>query len=380
MHVHDNGVSYFYFHRLAVSSGASAILGFVMTTLSNSPTTVDGLRSRPTMRDVAALAGVSLKTVSRVVNSESGVSEVLIGRVKRAADELDYRHDLTASNLRRSDRKTATIGLIFEDVSNPYFSSVHRGIEEVAREHGTAVFAASVDENPARERDLVVAFTRRRVDAIIMSPTVRDQTYLDHERRGGLAVVFVDREPRGFDADCVVTDNEPGAALATRHLLERGHIRIAFVGDYETITTASQRHAGYAKAMSLAGATAFPDLVRRGVRTKDAATEAVLALLDAPEPPTAIFTAQNLITMGAVRALQVRGLQHSVALVGFDDFVMADALDPGVTVVAQDAREIGRMAARLAFARIEAPDLPTAVYVVPSGLVIRGSGEIPPGR
>ncbi len=351
-----------------------------MTTLSNRPTGVDGLRSRPTMRDVAALAGVSLKTVSRVVNSERGVSEVLIGKVKRAADELDYRHDLTASNLRRSDRKTATIGLIFEDVSNPYFSSVHRGIEEVAREHGTAVFAASVDENPARERDLVVAFTQRRVDAIIMSPTVRDQTYLDHERRGGLVVVFVDREPRGFDADCVVTDNEPGAALATGHLLKRGHIRVAFVGDFETITTASQRHAGYAKAMSSAGAPAFPDLVRRGVRTKDAATEAVLALLDAPEPPTAIFAAQNLITMGAVRALQLRGLQHSVALVGFDDFSMADALVPGVTVVAQDPREIGRMAARLAFVRIKAPDLPTAVYVVPSGLVIRGSGEIPPGR
>jgi LacI family transcriptional regulator len=132
--------------------------------------------------------------------------------------------------------------------------------------------------------------------------------------------------------------------------------------------------------MSSAGAPAFPDLVRRGVRTKDAATEAVLALLDAPEPPTAIFAAQNLITMGAVRALQLHGLQHSVALVGFDDFSMADALDPGITVVAQDPREIGRRAAQLAFARIEAPELPTATHVVPSVLVIRGSGEIPRGR
>ena len=378
--VHDNGVFYFYGQTLALSSAASAILSFVMTTLSNAPTPGEALRSRPTMRDVAALAGVSLKTVSRVVNRESGVSGDLVSKVERAADELDYRHDLTASNLRRSDRKTATIGLIFEDVSNPYFSSVHRGIEEVAREHGTAVFAASVDENPEREKDLVVAFTQRRVDAIIMTPTVREQAYLNHERRGGLVIVFVDREPRGFEADCVVTDNEAGSAIATGHLLGRGHRRVAFVGDYENITTASQRHAGYAKAMSSSGAPDASDLVRRDVHTLDSATEAVLALLDSPMPPTAIFAAQNLITMGAVRALQLRGLQHSVALVGFDDFSMADALEPGITVVAQDPREIGRRAAQLAFARIEAPELPTDTHVVPSVLVIRGSGEIPPGR
>jgi len=380
MHVHDNGVCYFYGQTLALSSAASAILSFVMTTLSNAPTPGEALRSRPTMRDVAALAGVSLKTVSRVVNRESGVSGDLVAKVERAAGQLDYRHDLTASNLRRSDRKTATIGLIFEDVSNPYFSSVHRGIEEVARELGTAVFAASVDENPEREKDLVVAFTQRRVDAIIMSPTVRDQSYLDYERRGGLVVVFVDREPRGFDADCVVTDNEAGAAMATCHLLERGHGQVAFVGDNENISTASQRFAGFAKALRTAGSAMLPELVRRDAHTKESATDAVLALLDSSTPPTAIFAAQNLITMGAVRALQMRGLQHSVALVGFDDFSMADALDPGVTVVAQDPREIGRRAAQLAFARIDSPELPTAVHVVPSVLIRRGSGEIPPGR
>lgn len=380
MYVHDSAACHFYGHTLVLSSAASAILNFVMTTLSNPPTPGEALRSRPTMRDVAALAGVSLKTVSRVVNRESGVSGDLVSKVERAADELDYRHDLTASNLRRADRRTATIGLIFEDVSNPYFSSVHRGIEEIARQHGTAVFAASVDESPEREKELVVAFTQRRVDAIIMTPTVREQTYLVHERRGGLVIVFVDREPRGFDADCVVTDNEVGAAIATGHLLERGHRRVAFVGDYENITTASQRYAGYARAMSPFGGPAYSDLVRRDVHTLDSATEAVLALLDSPTPPTAIFAAQNLITMGAVRALQLRGLQHSVALVGFDDFSMADSLDPGVTVVAQDPREIGRRAARLAFSRIEAPERPTDIHVVPSVLVKRGSGEIPPGR
>ncbi len=332
------------------------------------------------MRDVAALAGVSLKTVSRVVNRETGVSSDLVTRVERAAGQLDYRHDLTASNLRRSDRKTSTLGLLIEDVSNPFFSSVHRGIEEIARERGVAVFAASVDDSPDRERDLVFAFSQRRVDAIIMTPTLREQSYLALEQRGGLTVVFVDREPRGFDADCVVTDNVAGAAMAIRHLLEQGHRRIAFAGDDSGVTTADQRFAGYLSALDGAGLALTPDLVVRGRHTTVAATEAVRGLLDLDDPPTAIFAAQNLITMGAVRALQSIGRQHAVALVGFDDFLMADALDPAITVVAQDPRQIGRLAAQLAFARIDDPDRPTAVHVVPSVLVTRGSGEIPPGR
>ena len=164
------------------------------------------------------------------------------------------------------------------------------------------------------------------------------------------------------------------------HLLAQGHELVAFVGDDETITTANQRYLGYERAMASAGMSIRPELVSREAHTTPAATREVLALLDAPSPPTAIFAAQNLITMGAVRALQMRGLQHAVALVGFDDFSMADALDPAVTVVAQDPREIGRRAAQLAFARIEDPDLPTSVHVVPSSLIRRGSGEIPPGR
>ena len=177
-----------------------------MTTLSNAPTPGEALRSRPTMRDVAALAGVSLKTVSRVVNRESGVSGDLVSKVERAADELDYRHDLTASNLRRSDRKTATIGLIFEDVSNPYFSSVHRGIEEVAREHGTAVFAASVDENPEREKDLVVAFTQRRVDAALRRHRVRARR---DERCDARRLEAVLRQPKGrAQAGAARTDDD----------------------------------------------------------------------------------------------------------------------------------------------------------------------------
>ena len=353
-----------------------------MTTLSTASTaaaaTPDSMRARPTMRDVAALAGVSLKTVSRVVNREDGVSDDLVAKVERAATQLDYRPNLTASNLRRSDRKTATWGLLLEDVANPFSSAVHRGVEEVARELGVAVFAASMDEDPERERELVATFSSRRVDALIIAPTATEHAYLANEVRNGIAVVFVDRPAFGFDADCVVTDNRAGSAAATRHLIEHGHKRIAFIGDYGSIATANERYQGYIDAMAAAGAQVHPELVMRDVHDAAQAMTAVRSLLALPQPPTAIFTAQNLITMGAVEALRDAGAQHRMALVGFDDFAMANLLDPAVTVVAQDPRAIGRLAATLVNERLASSGAPVGVHVVPSVLIARGSGEIPP--
>ena len=171
-----------------------------------------------------------------------------------------------------------------------------------------------------------------------------------------------------------------GAAMATAHLIAQGHSRIAFIGDYERITTAEHRYEGFVAAMAEAGLTIDPVLVHREAHSDASATAIVHELMALPEPPTAIFGAQNLITMGVVRALRDLGMQHRIALVGFDDFSMADALEPAVTVVAQDPLAIGRLAAELAFARIDDPDLPTARHVVPSILITRGSGEIRPAR
>lgn len=330
------------------------------------------------MRDVAALAGVSLKTVSRVVNREDGVSDDLVAKVERAAAQLDYRPNLTASNLRRSDGKTATWGLLLEDVANPFSSAVHRGVEEVARERGVAVFAASMDEDPERERELVSTFSSRRVDALIIAPTATEHAYLATELRNGTAVVFIDRPAFGIDADCVVTDNRAGSAAATRHLIDGGHRRIAFIGDYASIVTANERYQGYVDAMAAAGVQVLPELVVRDVHDAAQAADSVRMLLGQANPPTAMFTAQNLITMGAVEALRDAGLQHRIALVGFDDFAMANLLDPAVTVVAQDPRAIGRLAATLVGKRLANPTAPVSIHVVPSALIARGSGEISP--
>ncbi len=330
------------------------------------------------MREVAALAGVSLKTVSRVVNRETGVSEELAARVARAAEQLDYRPNLTASNLRRSDQRTATVGLLVEDVANEFFAAIHRGVEEVARQRAVAVIAASLDRDPALERDLVSAFASRRVDGLILAPTAPEQGYLTTELRSGWPMVCIDRQPRGVAIDSVVTDNNEASVAGVDHLLRQGHRRIAFIGGQSTLGTEQARFRGYLDALAAAGVVARPEWIHHGAKDSDDAMAVASRMLQRPDRPTAIFSGQNLITMGTVRALRQLGLQHRVALVGFDDFSLADLLEPAITVVAQDARAIGRLAAELLFRRMANPHEPTSTYVVPSHLVTRGSGEILP--
>ncbi len=332
------------------------------------------------MKDVAGVAGVSLATVSRVVNGRVDVRGDLAERVHEAIALLGYRRDVTASTLRRADRLSASVALVFEDVSNPFFSAVHRGVEEVARVRGTLTFAGSSDEDPGRERELAEAFSDRGVDGLVIVPCGDDQSWLLRERRAGTALVFVDRPPAFIDADAVLSDNAGGARTGTEHLLAGGHRRIAFLGDRPAVFTARERLRGFHAALAAAGVRADPGLERLGLTTSDAARAAVLELLGGPAPPTAVFASQNLITIGAVRALRELGRQHEVALVGFDDVVLAEVLDPGLTAVEQDPYELGRRAAELLFEQL-AGDREESVRVeLPTRLVQRGSGEIPPPR
>jgi LacI family transcriptional regulator len=333
---------------------------------------------RPTMRDVAKRAGVSLKSVSRVVNKEPGVSPSLLERVRRAIDELGFHPNVGASSLRRADGKTATVGLVLEDIANPYFSAVLRAVEDLALPRGVMVFAVSHDSDPRREIALARALITRRVDGLILVPADEDQSHLAAEMKAGTAVVCVDRRCTGLDADCVVTTDETGSAEGVRHLIDVGHRRIAFLGPRGVLPTCRQRYKGYRNALETHGIKIDPELVLVDLNSTAAADGAVCALLARPSPPTALFLAQNLLTIGAIRALRRRGLENSVALVGFDDFPLADLLSPGVTVVAQDPTTSGRTAAEVLFGRLSGDTSPARVHVVPTTLVRRGSGEILP--
>lgn len=333
------------------------------------------------MREVAALAGVSIKTVSRVVNGEPGVSPDLVERVERASAQLDYRPNLAASSLRRTGQKTATVGLMLEDVANPFSSAVHRAIGDVAAQRDVAVLATSLDEDPVLERAVARMMILRRVDGLVIMPTGTDQSYLRNEIQAGLAVVFIDRPPGFLDADAVLTTNREGAREGVEHLLAHGHRRIAFLGDRHEIATARDRHAGYEDALAAAGIAIDERLVRTDLHERGAAEVPVRDLLELPDDvaPTAFFSSQNLVTVDTVRALRQRGLQNLVALVGFDDIELGDMLDPGITVVAQDPFRIGIEAAELLFARLDGDRSPSRQRRIPTRLITRGSGEIRPG-
>jgi LacI family transcriptional regulator len=333
---------------------------------------------RPTMRDVAALAGVSLSTVSRVVSGSQQVDPALAAKVEKAVDMLGYRHNLAAGNLRRADGLSASIGLVFEDVSNPFFSAIHRGIEDAARSRSVLTFAGSSDEDPARERELTEAFLARRVDGLVIAPAAADHRYLARDVAAGMPLVFIDRPPRSIDADVVVSDNVGGARTAVAHLAARGHRRIAFLGDQPEIFTAAERLRGYREALAEHGCEDNDALIRHPAFRAVDAGATVRELLGRPNPPSALFTAQNLITVAALRTLHELGLQYTVALVGFDDIPLGELLQPGVTVVAQDPYALGRHAADLLFTRLDDDRGASRRQVLPTTLIVRGSGELPP--
>lgn len=334
--------------------------------------------SRPTMRDVAQRAGVSLKTVSRVVNGETGVSPQTSHAVQQAIEEIGYQADLQARSLRRGDRKTQSIGLLVSSVSNPFDAQVHRAIEEVAAARRTAVLALSSRSDRGTEERQVTALSQRQVDGLIVACSGEDQSYL-RDLADRIPVVFIDREPSEPLGDVVVSDHRVGAWRATRHLLQRGHRRIALLADRQDIASARMRRQGYEQALSEAGVEIDPALVRTDLLNEQAGRMAAHEMLSGPRPPTAIFASQNELAIGAMRAMRHLELDGKIALVSFDDVPYADLFSIPLTAITQDPWQIGERAAQRLLGRI-AGDItgPAERIVVQTGFEVRGSGEIRP--
>jgi LacI family transcriptional regulator len=330
---------------------------------------------RPTMRDVASSAGVSLKTVSRVVNSEDGVRPATAARVEAAIAQLGFARNDVARSLRHG--RANALGLVIEDVANPFYSAIARTVEDVAHAHSHILITGSCEEDAERERELVLRLLRRSVDALLIVPAGDNHRYLQPELDDGIPIVFLDRPPHGVEADTVLLDNVGGARAAVAHLVAHGHERIAYVGDPPPLYTAAERLAGYRAALRDAGLPADEDLVSAGPHDVAAAEQAVRDLLALPADrrPTALFTANNRNTVGALRAL--RDGDGTVALVGFDDFELADMLPVPVTVVRHDPAEMGRIAAEMAYLRLDGDDRAHQRRTIACTVVARGSGELP---
>ncbi|GAA3433231.1 LacI family DNA-binding transcriptional regulator [Kutzneria kofuensis] len=327
------------------------------------------------MSDVARLAGVSIKTVSRVVNDEPGVHPATAERVLAAIDQLGFRRNLGARNLRRGS-STGTIGMVLEDVGNPFYSGITRAVEEVARQYGRQVLTGSSDEDPGRERELALEFCARRVDGMLVVPAGMQHGYLVPEMRAGMPVVFLDRPAGDVVADTVLVDNIGGTVLAVRHLAAHGHTRIAFLGDAPDIFTANERLRGFREGCVRAGIRYDEDLVAMGPHDERGIAEVLRRIGEHRQPATAVVAGNNRITVHLLRVLA--GRPNRPALVGFDDFELADLLDPPVTVIAHDASAIGKAAAELLFSRLDGDTSPPRRVVLPVRLVPRGSGEMRP--
>ncbi|MEU1650505.1 LacI family DNA-binding transcriptional regulator [Streptomyces pristinaespiralis] len=324
------------------------------------------------MKDVAARAGVGLKTVSRVVNGEPGVTPDTERRVQEAIESLGFRRNDSARVLRKG--RTASIGLVLEDLADPFYGPLSRAVEEVARAHGALLINGSSAEDPEREQELALALCARRVDGLIVIPAGDDHRYLEPEMKAGVATVFVDRPPGRIEADVVLSDSFGGARAGVAHLIAHGHRRIAFIGDQPRIHTAVERLRGYRAAMEDAGLVIDDSWVALGSTAPERVQEAVKSVLAGPEPVTAIFAGNNRVTVTAVRVLA--GHDQRVALVGFDDIELADLL--GITVIAQDAAALGRTAAERLFRRLDGVNDEPSQVALETVLVPRGSGEIPP--
>ncbi|TDD41217.1 LacI family transcriptional regulator [Nonomuraea terrae] len=335
-----------------------------------------GAMRRPTMTDVAREVGVTAKTVSRVLN-DGPVAVETRERVLAAVRKLGYQPNLMARNMRVGARDAA-IGLVIPEMGNPFFGTVAGGVESAVRARGLTLIVGSSDEAAGLEQSLIATFLARRVSALMVVPAASsDHRHLRSERVAGLPIVFLDRPSAGLRADCVVSANREGSRTGVAHLIVHGHRRIGFVGDVPaSLYTRRERLQGYRDALDGAGLPYDRALVETG-HDVEAAARATMRLLSLADPPTALFAGNNLASMGAVVALSRAG-RKDVAVVGFDDLPLAEALDPPLTVVAQDPAAVGAAAAEMVLRRLDGDRSRARRTTVPTRLIARGSGELPP--
>jgi LacI family transcriptional regulator len=335
---------------------------------------------RPTMKDVAARAGVALKTVSRVVNGESGVTPATTERVLDAIGELGFRRNESARLLRTG--QTATLGFIAEQVADPDQAALYRGLEEVARDQGFLLYSGSTDNDQDREERLALSLCARRVDGMVIVPTSGDHGYLAAEIAAGVATVFALRPPMLGDAeaalgDVVVADERGGAKAAVAHLIAHGHRRIGYVGvpgvpDALAGYRSRRLAVGYTEAMAAAG---LPVDERWLSLSPGGLSGAGV---------TAVLCGSRAHTSQALHALagagQANGPQRPgrLAVIGFGDFELADLVPPGITVVSYDPARIGRTAGELLMRRLAGDGEPPRLVELPVALIPRGSAEFPP--
>lgn len=335
-------------------------------------------KQRPTLRDVAELAQVSPKTASRVLNGERYVSVQVRDKVLAAMSSLNYLPDTHAAGLRRIDKRSETIGVLVGSKANPFSTQIHWSIDAVATQQSYLVLTSALTGDMEQDQNIIMAMLSRRIDALALVTTTTDQSFLLPEMQRGLIVSFIDGPALGIPADSVMSDNYDGAKQATSHLISHGHTHIAYLGANHNVYTVNERRKGFIDAMS--GCNLKSDMLVIDDLDEPKSNTEVHKLFSQANPPTAIFAAQNLVARGAIKALRDMSLQHDIALVGFDDTELFEALDPAITVIAQDADLLGKTAANQIFTRLNGNNGESTQIELPTRIITRGSGEIRPKK
>jgi len=333
-----------------------------------------------TIRDVAALAGVSAATVSRVMNGKADVAADLRQRVLAAVTELGYRRNGPARSLRT--RAAMVLGIIISDITNPFFTAVVRGAEDQAQLAGYSVVLANADEDVAKEARYLEVAADEQMAGVLLSPASPRQTSIDVLVERGIPVVTIDRRLTAAAVDSVTVDNHLAARKAAQHLIDQGCLRVGIVAGPVQTTTGASRLAGYRAALRAAGRTVDPSLVAYADFRTEGGYVATRTLLRQRQPPDGLLFSNNLMTVGGLRAIAEAGLAipDDIAIVGFDDAIWTTALRPPLTVVAQPVYEIGQTAARLLLRRIEGEKFPPRRVVLRAELIVRASSQRSTGR
>ncbi|HEX6606647.1 MAG TPA: LacI family DNA-binding transcriptional regulator [Chloroflexia bacterium] len=332
-----------------------------------------------TLHDVAAKAGVSAITVSRALNNSGYVSSHTRQRILDAATELNYVPNALASSLR--SQRTQLLALLLTDVTNPFWTTVARGVEDTAIDAGYAVILCNTDEDPTKEARYLDLLLRRRIDGLLIAPTVESTELLRTLKRRKVPFVLIDRQVSGLSADIVRGDSYTGAYRLTAHLLATGYRQIAMIGGPATVSTGEDRVRGYLTALQDAGVAPDEGLIRRGPYRQAWGYAAMQDLLASGRRPAAIFAANNVIALGVLEALRAHDLRvpEDVAVVSFDDFPPSVGAAPFLTAAVQPAADLGRQAMRLLLERLAYPDGEPRDIVLPTELVVRQScGCAPP--
>ena len=326
-----------------------------------------------TMEDVARVAGVSTTTVSHVLNRTRPVSEATTARVMAAIEQTGYSQNTIARALARA--RTQSLGLAISGLANPYFSDLISSVEQAATNARHTLLLGDTHDDPEHELEIVRALVERRVDGLMLAPSAGAAEHaLPYLRTQSLPVVLIDRFADA-SLDQIGSENVEPTARLVDHLVSCGHTRIGMVVGSPQLSTTLERLAGYELGLERNGLAFEPALIASGESRRDAAAEAARGLLDLDEPPTALISGNNAMTIGVMQALKERDLRipEDIALVAFDDFEWADFFSPRLTVIAQPVGELGAEAVSLLLSRLEDPTLKPRTIRLPATFVHRDS-------